>query len=112
MSTALQVGYCLSRSASDSLGKAERRIFHILYMEILYSVSMNTGFFLDETDISLKLLLLEYWFFLCAIVFSPNCFHIYVVFLPPAILSYTALGYSPDSSFLHCTDASFSLLYK
>lgn len=59
-------------------------------------------------NINLKLLLLECWFFLCATEFSPSSFHIYLVFLPPAILSYTALGYSPDSSFLRCTDASFS----
>lgn len=48
MSTALQVGYCLSRSASDSLGKAERRISHILYMEIFYSVSIISFFWMKQ----------------------------------------------------------------
>lgn len=91
MSAALQVWYCLSGPASDSLGNAERSISYILHMEIFYSMSTNTVFSGWNRDISLKLLLLEYWFFLCVSVFSASYFHIYLVFLPPAILGYTAL---------------------
>lgn len=69
VSTALQVGHLSSRPPSDSLGQAGRRISYILDMEIFYSVSMNIVFFIKKMVISLKLLLLGYWFFLCATEF-------------------------------------------
>jgi len=44
MSTALQVQYPLLRAASDSLRNAERSISYILYVKILYAMSMNVVF--------------------------------------------------------------------
>lgn len=95
MSTALQVQYHLSRAAYDSLRNTERSVFYILYVEIFYAMSMNIGFLrIKQWHYSEVVSTIVLVLFVCVCVFSPSYFCTYLVFLPLAILSYTALGLS------------------